>query len=240
MTMKRPGGMRKMGFLIGLMGVAGVLAFSGTAFAGSPTGQTLEAGVAPTKLDKKKFSGISQHTVISTTYDTFVGSHSPKTTTFTIPKDVKFTNGNIPACPLSSIQGKFNAQAQASCPQSITGQGSVEVNGGAIKGDVTFFSGGPNVIYVQTDIGPGATTLTIIGNISGQTLAFSNIPDTVGLDLTKFDTTFNKRKVGKNTWYVMGRCSKGKLATSETTNFYSGETFTASATQKCKQKKSKK
>ena len=129
---------------------------------------------------------------------------------FTIDPNMKFVSGNIPACPLSAIQGKFTAQAQAACPQSITGQGSVEVNNGAITGNVTFFSGGPTTIYVQTDIGPGATSLTIIGTITGKTLTFSNIPNTPGLVLTKFDTTFNKRKSGKKSFYVMARCKKGK------------------------------
>ena len=231
--------MRKRKYLIAAtLGVFAALTVSGTAFAGSPTGQTLQTTLSPAKQSAKTFGGVSLHNIISTTYDTFVGSHSPKTTTFTIPSDVKFTAGNIPACPLSSVQGKFNAQAQASCPQSITGQGTVEVNGGAVKGLVTFFSGGPSTIYVQTDIGPGATTLTIIGTIAGRTLTFSNIPDTVGLDLTKFDTTFNKRKTGKKSYYVSARCGKKKKwATTETTVFYSGESFSASSTQKCKQKK---
>jgi hypothetical protein len=171
---------------------------------------------------------------------------------FTIDPNVKYVSGNIPACPLSAIQGKFTAQAQAACPQSITGQGTVEVNNGAIKGNVTFFTGGPNTIYVQTDIGPGATSLTIIGTISGRTLTFSNIPNTPGLVLTKFDTTFNKIKSGKQkvkvngkrktvpTYYVMARCKKGKWSTSETTTFYSGEQFTASSSMKCKAKGGKK
>ena len=232
--------MRNRKYLIGaLVGVIGALAFSGTASA-VPTGQTLVEGLAPAKQDKKTYGGVSLHTIISTTFDNYPTSQSPKTTTFTIPKDVKYVSGNIPACPLSAIQGKFTAQAQAACPQSITGGGSVGVNGGAINGTATFFTGGPNTIYVQTDIGPGATSLTIIGTISGQTLTFSNIPNTPGLVLTKFDTTFNKRKSGKKTFYVMARCSKKKWSTTETTNFYSGETFSASASQKCKQKKSKK
>ena len=96
-------------------------------------------------------------------------------------------------------------------------------------------------IYVQTDIGPGATTLTIIGTISGKILSFSNIPNTPGLILTKFDTTFNKRKTGKKSYYVSARCKKGKWKTSETTTFYSGEVFTAAAPpSKCKATKSKK
>jgi hypothetical protein len=233
--------MRKRKYLIGaLMGVIGALAFSGVANA-AVTGQTLQTTLSPSKQDKKKFGGASLHNIISTTITDPATTQSPKQTVFTIDPNVKFVAGNIPACPLSAIQGKFDAQARAACPQSITGQGTVEVNNGAIKGVVTFFSGGPSTIYVQTDIGPGATTLTIIGTIQGKILTFSNIPNTPGLVLTKFDTTFNKRKTGKKTWYVMARCKKGKWKTSETTTFYSGEVFTAAATpEKCKAKKKKK
>jgi hypothetical protein len=39
----------------------------------------------------------------------------------------------------------------------------------------------------------------------------------------------------------MARCGKKKKwSTTETTSFYSGESFSATSTQKCKQKKSKK
>jgi hypothetical protein len=233
--------MRNRKYLIGaLVGVIGALALSGVANA-AVTGQTLQTTLSPAKQDKKVFGGVSLHNIISTTIDNPAATQSPKTTVFTIDPNVKFVNGNIPVCPLSAIQGKFTAQAQAACPQSITGGGSVEVNNGAVKGTVTFFSGGPNTIYVQTDIGPGATTLTIIGTIAKKTITFSNIPNTPGLVLTKFDTTFNKRKSGKKSFYVEARCKKGKWKTSETTTFYSGEVFSASATpQKCKAKKSKK
>jgi hypothetical protein len=232
--------MRNRKYLIGaLVGVIGVLAFSGTASA-VPTGQTLQTTLSPAKQDKKQFGGVSLHNIISTTFDNFATSQSPRTTTFTIPPDVKFVNGNVPACALSSIQNKPTATAQAACPQSITGGGSVEVNGGALKGTVTFFSGGPSTIYVHTDIG-GALILDIIGTISGKTLAFTNIPNTPGNVLTKFDTTFNKRKTGKKSFYVMARCGKKKKwVTSETTTYYAGGPTTASSTQKCKQKKSKK
>jgi hypothetical protein len=230
--------MRNRKYLIGaLVGVIGALAFSGTASA-TPTSQSLVTTLSPAKQSAKTFGGVTLHNIISTTVDNFATSQSPKTTTFTIDPNVKFVAGNIPACPLSSIQGKFTSQAQAACPQSITGGGSVEVNGGAVKGTVTFFSGGPSTIYVQTDIGPGATSLTIIGTITGRVLTFSNIPNTPGLILTKFDTTFNKRKTGKSSFYVEARCKKGSWKTSETTNFYSGETLSASATpEKCKAKK---
>ena len=229
--------MRNRKYLIGaLVGVLGVFAFASVASA-VPTSQTLQTTLAPAKQNAKVFGGVSLHNIISTNFDNFATSQSPKTTTFTIDPNVKFVNGNIPPCALSSVQGKFTAQAQAACPQSITGSGTVQVNGGAIGGNVTFFSGGPTTIYVQTDIGPGATSLTIIGNIQGKKLVFSNIPNTPGLVLSKFDTTFNKRKTGGKNYYVMARCKKGKWATSETTNFYSGENLTASSSMKCKAKK---
>jgi hypothetical protein len=232
-------GMRRKRFLIGaLVGVIGALTLTSVASA-VPVSQSLFVQVLPTKGDKKIFRGASQHTIISTVYDNFATSQSPRQTVFTIPSAVKFVNGNIPACPLSAIQGKFTAAAQQACPQSITGGGTVEVNGGSIGGTVTFFSGGPKTIYVQTDIGPSATSLTIVGTLAGKTLTFNNIPNTVGLVLTKFDTTFNKRKSGKKTYYFMARCPKKVNSTTETTTFYSGEVLSATASQKCKQTKPK-
>jgi hypothetical protein len=233
--------MHKRKFLIG--GVAGILAalsLSSVA-AATPTSQTLQATVAPAKQSKKTFGGVSLHSVIGTTFDNYSTSQSPRQTVFTIDRNIKFTNGNVPACQLSQIQGKFTAQAQAACPHSIVGSGTVQVNGGAIGGNVTIFGGGPNTMYIQTDIGPGATTLTIIGALAGRNLVFSNIPNTPGLVLSNFDTTFNKRKVGKKKgtplYYVSARCKSKKWVNSEFTSFYSGETLAATASQKCKQKK---
>jgi len=229
--------MRNRKYLTGaLLGVIGALAFTGVASA-KVLGQTESATVSPSKQSKTTFGGATLHNIISTSIDNPATTQSPRQTVFTLDPNVKYVNGNIPACPLSSIQGKFDAQARAACPQSIVGQGSVEVNNGAVKGLVTFFSGGPTTVYVQSDIGPGATSLTIIGTLSGNTQTFSNIPNTPGLILTKFDTTFNKRKTGKKSFYFMARCKKGKWSTTETTTFYSGEVFSASSSEKCKAKK---
>src|SRR5262245_10838529 len=232
---------RKRCLVAALLGVIGALSLTSVASA-VPLSQSLFVQVLPAKGDKKVFRGATQHTIISTVYDNFATSQSPRQTVFTIPPAVKFVNGNIPACPLSSIQGKFTAAAQQSCAQSITGGGQVEVNGGAIGGTVTFFTGGPKTIYVQTDVGPGATSLTIIGTLAGKTLTFNNIPNTPGLVLTKFDTTFNKRKSGKKTFYFMARCPNPKKlnSTTETTTFYSGEVLIATACQQGKQTKPKK
>lgn len=230
--------MRKRKYLIGaLLGVIGALTFTSLASANA-TSMSLSTTLSPKKQNKKTFGGVSLHNIIATNFDNFVTPHTgPQKTVFTIDPNVKFVAGNIPPCQLSQIQGKFDAAARASCPQSITGQGTVQVNGGAIGGNVTFFSGGPSTVYVQTDIGPGATSLTIIGTFAGKSLTFTNIPDTPGLLLTKFDTTFNKRKTGKKTFYVMARCKKKKWNTSATNTFYNGQTLSASSSQKCKQKK---
>ena len=236
--------MRSRIYLIAaLVGVLGALSLSSVA-AAAPISQSLVATISPAKQSKTTFGGASLQTVIGTTFDNFATSQSPRETVFTIDPNIKFTNGNVPACQLGQIQGLFTAQAQAACPQSIVGSGSVEVNGGAIGGTVTIFAGGPTTMYVQTDVGPGATSLTIVGSLAGRTLTFSNIPNTPGLVLSNFDVFFNKRQVGKQKgtalFYVSARCKNKKWASSESTTFYSGETLSASATQSCKQGAAKK
>ena len=232
-------GMRKHRYpvsaLLGLLGALGVASVA----AATPISQSLVATISPAKQSNQTFGGASLQTIIGTTFDNFATSQSPRVTAFTIDPNIKFTNGNVPACQLGQIQGLFTAQAQAACPQSIVGSGSVQVNGGAIGGTVTIFAGGPTTMYVQTDIGPGATSLTIVGSLAGRTLTFSNIPNTPGLVLSNFDVFFNKRQVGKQKgtalFYVSARCKNKRWTSSESTSFYSGETLSASATQTCKQ-----
>jgi len=202
--------MRNRKYLIGaLVGVIGALTLSSVASAGSPTAMSEKATISPAKQSKKTFGGIKLHNVLSWTYSDFLGTHQPRTTSFTIPADVKFVPGNLPVCQPSQIQNKPDAAARAACQRSIFGQGTVEVNNGSV-------------------------IITITGQISGRTLTFTGVPDTVGLVLTKFDTTFNKRKTGKNTYYVMARCSKKKWVTSARSIFYSGETLSATSKQTCK------
>jgi len=237
--------MRNRKYLIGVLaGVVGVLAFSGVASAANPTGQTLQTTLSPAKQDAKKFGGVSLHNIIATTYPDFVNSPSPQQTVFSIDPNVKFVNGNLPACPLGNIQGRPTATARAGCAQSITGQGTVQANNGAINGVVTFFTGGPKTIYVHTDLANGALIIPITGTISGRTLTFTGIPNTPGTSLTNFDTTFNKigtgKKKGEKQFYVMARCKKKSWSTSETTTFYNGQQLSASSSQKCKKKGGKK
>jgi hypothetical protein len=234
--------MRKRKYLIGaFVGVIGALAFSSVAWAG-PTAQHLTTTLKPPKQDKKVFGGVSLANDIRTDFNGF--DSPPQKTVFTIDPNVKFTPGNIPVCPLSSVQNKPDAQARAACPQSITGQGTVQANGvlGPVTGTVTFFRGDSSQgqdIIVHTVVG-SLLVLDIIGDINGRTLTFTNLPNTGSQVLTDFNTTFNKRKTGKKSFYVMARCKKGKWSTTETTTFYNGQTLSASSSQKCKAKKKKK
>jgi hypothetical protein len=241
--------MRKRKYLIGAtLAVAGALAVSGTAYAGVPTGQTLSATIAPSKVQAKTFSGVSLRNIIATTYSDFNGSPAAKETKFTLDKQLKFVNGNLPACPQATLNAATSTAAvQAACLRSIVGVGSNEVNNKTgfftSPNPVLLVSGGPTTLYVWTRI---ANSLTLV--LNGQyaagpnTLDVTGLPNTPGTDLTLFDTTQTRVKTGKKTYYVMARCKskKHKMVSSETTTFWDGSTQSATSTQKCKVKKPKK
>ncbi len=241
--------MRKRKYLIGAtLAVAGALAVSGTAYAGVPTGQTLNASVAPSKLDAKKFKGVSLHNIIATQYSDFNTSPAAKETKFTLDKQLKFVNGNLPACPISTLNASTTTTAvQTACGGSIVGSGTNEVNNKTglfpNPNPVLLVSGGPTTLYVWTRLN-GVLTLVLNGQYAAgpNTLDVTGLPNTPGSDLTLFDTTQTKVKTGKKTFYVMARCKskKKKMVSSETTTFWDGSSQTAVSTQKCKAKKSKK
>jgi hypothetical protein len=241
--------MRKRKYLIGAtLGVLGAFVVSGTAFAGAPTGQTLQATISPSKLDKKVFKGASLHNIIATQYSDFNGSPAAKETKFTLDKQLKFVNGNLPACSQATLNAATSTAAvDAACGASVVGTGTDEVNNktGAFTqpNPVRLVSGGPTTLFVWTRIA-NALTLVLNGayNPGANTLDVTGLPNTPGTDLTLFDTTMPKLKTGKKTFYVMSRCKskKKKIVNSETTTFHNGQTLTATSTQKCKAKPSKK
>ena len=231
-------------YLIGaLLGVVGALTFSSVA-SSDPIGQTMQTTYSPKKQGKTKFGGASWQLHHQHVYDSFVTSSGPRQIVYTLPADVKFVAGNIPVCQLSQVEHRFDLQARAACPRSIVGQGSFEVNSGVLKGTLTFFRGGsaPNQdVIAHLVFQGGVLVLDLIGDISGRTLTFNNIPNTPGTVLTTIDTTFNKRRTGKSTFYVMARCGKKReWSTTETTAFYSGESLSARSTQKCERKSAKR
>jgi hypothetical protein len=240
--------MRKRKYLVGaLLSVIGALVVSGTASA-AVTGQAYTVTTSPAKQDKKVFGPVgSFKNVVDTNYS---GGFTPfgTQTVLTFTKDIKFTPGNIADCNLSAISTVPQASSDATCGASKVGTGSAIINGGLLTGKVAAYNGTPSggspTIGLHTDVflPSGAysfsTTLTGVLNTGANTLTV-NIPPT-GTAITHFETTITKKKSGKSTFYVMARCKKKKWTNSETTTFNDGSSTTASTTQKCKQKPSKK
>jgi hypothetical protein len=241
--------MRKRKYLIGaLLSVVGALVVSGSASA-AVTGQSLSVNLTPPKQQKKVFGPVgSMKTVVDTNYAPGPFSPTGTQTVLTFTKDIKFTPGNIPVCNLSAISTVPEAQSDAACGASKVGTGSATINGGLLTGKVAAYNGTPSggspTIGLHTDVFTGAgayafsTTLTGVLNTSANTLTVA-IPPT-GTAITHFETTITKKKSGKKSFYVMARCKKKKWVNTETTTYNDGSSNTASSTQKCKQKKSKK
>jgi hypothetical protein len=243
--------MRKRKYLIGaLLGVIGSVVLAGPASA-TVTSQTVSSILNPAKAPKKTFVAMKSMT---TTVDTnYTGLFTPNAnqTIVTFSKDVKFTPGNIAQCNLGTISTVPEATADSSCSASRVGSGSATIKsatGTTLTGKVAAYNGQPvggsPTIGLHTDVfGPTgtyafSTTLTGVLNTSANTLTVS-IPPT-GTSITHFQTTINKKKSGKKSFYVMARCKKKKWATSETTAYTGGPTLSASSVQKCKQTKEPK
>jgi hypothetical protein len=227
--------MRKRKYLIGaLMGVIGSVVLSGTASA-AVTSQSVSSIISPAKAPKKTFVAVkSMKTTVDTNYS---GGFAPNgtQTIVSFSKDVKFTPGNIAQCNLSTIATVPEATADATC-------GASRVGSGAAYNGVP--SGGSPTIGLHTDVFTAAgtyafsTTLTGVLNTGANTLTVA-IPPT-GTSITHFETTINKKKSGKKTFYIMARCKKKKWVTSETTAFNDGTSQSATSKQKCKQTKAPK
>ena len=238
--------MRRYKYLIGaLIGVIGALNFSSLA-SSDPTGLTLQTTYPQSKQDKKKYGGVSLQQHQGFAYDAFVRSRGPRQMVFTLPRDAKFVPGNLPVCPLSQVEHKLDSEARARCSKSIIGQGSIENNGGALKGTLTFFRGDPALnqdLIVHVVVEGNVLVVDTFGDISGggRTLTFGNMPHTPGNVLTAIDTTFFKRKTGESTSFLMARCGKKReWTTTLTTAFYSGESLSTTSTQRCRQKRTRK
>jgi hypothetical protein len=240
--------MRKRKYLIGaLLSVVGALVVSSSASA-TVTGQTLTTTTSPPKQQKKVFGPVgSFKNVVDTNYAPGAFTPFGTQTVLTFSKDIKFTPGNIPQCNLSAISTVPQATADSMCGASKVGTGSATINGGLLTGVVSAYNGTPSggnpTIGLHTDVFAGgaysfSTTLTGVLNTGANTLTVA-IPPT-GTAITHFETTITKKKSGKSSFYVMARCKKKKWINTETTTFNDGTSQSATSTQPCKQKPSKK
>jgi hypothetical protein len=236
--------MRKRTFVIGAsLAVIGALLVGGTASA-AVTGQAYRATATPKKQDKKRRGPVAFTNVIDTFYS---GGFAPvpNQAVLSFSRDFAFNPGNLPQCPQGSVNNKPQATARANCPASIIGQGSAQINGGALNAVVTAFNGQPEggkpVILLHTSVNNDALDPVLKGVLdpASNTLTVQ-IPNT-GTSITHFETTINKVKTGKKTWFVMARCKKKKWVNTETTSYLAGGgSTTARSVQKCKQKPRKK
>jgi len=237
--------------LAALLGVTGMLAFSGTASA-AVTGFTYTDTISPTKQSAKTFGPAALHNSLDTTY---TGGFAPMPTTTVVQfsKDIKFTPGTLPQCNLNSISTVPDSTAMSMCGASKLGTGSVLVNGGALTGKVTAYNGVPSgggqpPIGFHTDLflanGTYSFSTTGIGTLDTSTNTLTTpIPQT-GTSLTHFEVSIGKiksgKKKGKPTYYVATRCKKKNWTDVATESFSDGSSRSATSVQKCKATKSKK
>jgi len=228
------------------VGLIGSLVIAGPATA-AVNGQTYKVQATPAKQNKNVRGPVG---AFSTAIDTaYTPPFTPAGTqvVLTYPKDFRFTPGNAPMCPTSLISTVPEAQADAACPGAKHGSGSATINNGLLTGKVAAYRGTPvngqDVLLLHVDIFAGSTytfTTTLAGlfDRTANTLTVA-IPPT-GTAITHFDLTLTKFRTGKKTYFIMARCKKKKWLFSETTSFNDGSSITATSTENCKQKRSKK
>jgi hypothetical protein len=228
---------------MGAMALAvAALAAAPTAASGSATAVTMTGGASPTAQPDVDRSGASLHLGFSVAYDNFATSQSLREVVLHLDNDFAFDATGLTACPLASIQGKFHDQAVAACPNSIVGSGTAAVNGGAITAVLDAFHGGGSLVYLNLDIGPGATSLTLVGTFGassrggdfGTQFDVTDIPNTPGLVFTQFDVNFPNQEHSAGHHYVSARCEADHAwEFAGDFDFYDASTFTAAATTPC-------
>jgi hypothetical protein len=264
--------MRK--YLIGVIaGLVSALAFSSVASA-DITGLIATVNVTPSKQDKKVrgpvnvffesdgiHTGVLQGDPQCVTANLACRFFPPSTRTLlTFPTDFKFDPGNLPDCPLASLQGKTTASARAACPKSVVGTGTnIQgfLDGRLVTGTITAFNGVPSggfpSLYLHVDL-PGVASKPILqASIQGNKLDVV-IPPVPGSAIDDFTTTLNgklvtgKKKLGngkvKKKYYFSAKCSTGTWTTTETVTYSisptSSKTLTDQFIGKCTKKKKKK
>ena len=234
------------------VGVIGSLLVSATASA-AVTGFTYSDTISPQKQSAKTFGPAAIHNSLDTFYAPGAFSPTPTTTVVQFSKDIKFTAGTLPQCNLNSISTVPDATAMSMCGPSKLGTGSVVVNGGVLTGKVTAYNGIPSgggepPIGFHTDLflayGIYSFSTTGIGTLDPKTNTLTTPIPPTGTSLTHFEVSIGKvksgKKKGKPTYYVMARCKKKKWTDLATESFSDGSSRSATSTQKCKAKKTKK
>jgi hypothetical protein len=230
-------------FVMGALALsAAALAWAPATASAIPTGVTMTASASPATQSAVNRSGVSLFLGFSAAYDDFSTSEQLQEAVFHLDNDFTFDGTGLTSCQRSSIEGKFHNQAVAACPNSIVGSGTAAVNDGAISAVLDAFYGGGTLVYVQADIGPGATNMTITGTVGNSTrggdfgtqLDLSGIPNSPGLVFTQFNLSFPDREPSPGHHYISARCEADQAWDfAGVFRFYDLSTFMASARQAC-------
>jgi hypothetical protein len=219
---------------------AGLLAIFGSGQASAAVlGQGYTVRVTPPKQDNSRLAPIrSLVDTITTPYDsTFSPGGSEVVLAFS--KDIRLNQGQLPAC--NTVLTQPAAQVRAACPKSIVGQGTAEVNNGALHSVVTVLNGPPHRLYFHFDTENGAVIAPLTAQMNPKantlTIALPNVPGTV---ITQVITTINRVRTGKKTYFVEARCRKKKWVNSVHTTYLNGQSTSARSVQRCKRNASKR
>lgn len=216
---------------------------------------SLNGGVSPTKLPKRRRGGISLHLVSS--IGTTDGSQPPVAKTVTIDFDRQGTIDarGLPACREGEIEARPTAAAKAACRKAIVGAGKTTVrvqfpeqapftstgplvafNGGVHGGKTIVFIHA----YVNVPVPTALVTRVVVKRIhNGRygTRAIARIPSIASGAgaLTRFKLTLGRRFrwKGRMRSYLLSKCASGKLAARGSIAFADGTRLTGTVVRPC-------
>jgi hypothetical protein len=223
------------------------LAIGGTAgsAAADVTSQSMSASGTPAAQSISANGGVNLDLSWSTGYDSTF-EPALNRAVLHLDNDFGFDTTGFAQCQLASIQFKFHAQAVAACPGGVVGSGTASINNSAIKGIVDVFNGPPPggypFVYLNFDIGPGATSFTVPGTFSpsarggdfGTQIDIGTFPDSPGLGFTQVSLKFPNQERVPGHPFVSARCESDHLwEFSGEFTYYGGAMTGASATTPC-------
>jgi hypothetical protein len=241
--------MRRWGKLI----FAVALVATGLVAAVAPAALTkseLTVAVAPAKQSTKTPGGVSIAVNSETAYDAYMpapanpSSHVTRTVLH-FDNDFSFNTVGYPQCPLASIATASTESARATCPDSMIGTGTVNVDGivGPASGIVTAFNGQPQgglpTVLFHSRVGAPLNSTTVltgvlkpseIGGDFGKELDIEVAAVAGGYEVIKhFDVTVgkivtkkaNKKRHKPAKYYVAATCRDKD----HTWNFLGDSTF---------------
>ena len=249
--------------LVGVVVIAAIGVFSAIGLASAETTVDIDQskGIAPSKLDKKKFKPASLNVVVNSPTDNANGVPDPVTNNrLLFDDDEKITTKGLKVCA-ANLANTTTAQAKAACGPSQVGSGNATILIPGASGPsefaatITAFNGpkqgGQATIILHGRVDALGVTQILVGKIDptgatgdyGTTLTVPiTTPLPAGAQLARFEVTVKKswKFQGKTVNYITARCHDGNKTLNMKGNFTLGGSATTpqsdTTTQKCKVK----